>query len=299
MRSLRVRSFAKINLYLEVRAKQPDGYHDLRTVFQAISLHDTLRLAWRGRPGIELVVSGEPALARESPEKNLVYRAVQALRRELRIDAGVRVDLAKRIPVARGLGGGSSDAAAALVGLLRLAGRELPLERLAKIAASLGADVPFFLFGGRALGLRRGEEVYPLPDLPQRAVLLVSPRGPGVSTREAYAWLDRRLTKRRRTPKLRRFCALCWSLRGAGVSNDFEAAVFPRHPRLSQIKRELLRRGAAEAALAGSGSAVFGIFRSPAQARRAAQAFPSDQVFVCETLSREQYRRARLGRGAI
>ena len=299
MRSLRVRSFAKINLYLEVRAKQPDGYHDLRTVFQTISLHDTLRLAWRGRPGIELVVSGEPALARESPEKNLVYRAVQALRRELRIDAGVRVDLAKRIPVARGLGGGSSDAAAALVGLLRLAGRELPLKRLTKIAASLGADVPFFLFGGRALGLRRGEEVYPLPDLPQRAVLLVSPRGPGVSTREAYAWLDRRLTKRRRTPRLWRFCALCWSLRGAGVSNDFEAAVFPRHPRLSQIKRELLRRGAAEAALAGSGSAVFGIFRSPAQARRAAQAFPSDQVFVCETLSREQYRRARLGRGAI
>jgi len=170
---------------------------------------------------------------------------------------------------------------------------------LIEIAASLGSDVPFFLLGGRALGVGRGEEVYPLPDIPRRSILVVSPSGISVPTADAYRWLGLRLTKRPNPSTLWKFCALCWSSQGSALSNDFERAVFRRIPRLAAIKREMLRRGAAEAALAGSGSAVFGIFRSPAQARRAAQAFPSDQVFVCETLSREQYRRARLGRGAI
>ncbi len=298
MRSVRVPAFAKINLRLEVVARQPDGYHELRSAFQAISLHDTLKLTLRRGPEIELNIAGAPSLAHRPPGENLAYRAVDALRRELRIRSGVRIELSKRIPVARGLGGGSSDAAAALVGFLRLSEKETPHERLAEIAASLGADVPFFLFGGRALGINRGDEIYPLPDLPPRAVLVVSPREIAVSTREAYRWIDRRLTKRATGPKLWRFCALCWGPQGIGVANDFEAAVFPRHPRLRKIKRELLRRGAAEAALAGSGSAVFGVFPSPAQARRAAQRFPNDQVFICGTVSRAEYRRALVGRGA-
>ncbi len=304
MHSVHLPAFAKINLCLQILGRRPDGYHELRTIFQTISLHDTLVLTAQRRPGIELAVSGNPELEQRPGPENLVYRAVDTLRKELRMRSGVRAELAKRIPVGRGLGGGSSDAAAALIGTLRLSGRGLPTERLIEIAASLGADVPFFLFGGRALGVGRGDEVYPLPDRPLRSVLVVAPLDISVATSDAYAWLrrglvSRQLTKRSATPTLWRFCALCWSPQGPGVCNDFEAAVFGRHPRLGSIKRGLLQRGAAEAALAGSGSAVFGVFQNPARARRAAQAFPNDQVFVCKTLSRGEYRRAQAGRGGI
>ncbi len=304
MRSMCLPAFAKVNLALHILAKRPDGYHELRTVFQTISLHDTIILSLQRRPDIELVVSGDPALSAAPSAENLAYRAVDALRREFRIRSGVRIELGKCIPIGRGLGGGSSDAAAALGGMLRLTGRTLPPARLAEIAASLGADVPFFLYGGRALGVSRGDEIYPLPDLPARAVVVVSPRDIVVSTRDAYAWYDRRkpsrqLTNRGLASKLWRFCALCWSPQEDSLANDFEAAVFRRHPRLAKLKRELLKRGAVEAALAGSGSAVFGIFRSPAQARRAARGFLKDQVFVCKTLSRGEYRRAQFGRGGI
>jgi len=296
MPSVRLPAFAKVNLCLHVLGRRADGYHELRTIFQAISLHDTLELALRGTGHVELETT-DPGLP--AGHDNLAWRALDALRRELRIRQGVRASLIKRIPVGRGLGGGSSDAAAALRGILRLTGKKLPEARLLELAASLGADVPFFLRGGRALGVARGDEIYPLPDLPQRAIVVVSPRDIAVRTREAYAWLGRQLTKRGQASKLWSFCALCWSPQGAGASNDFEAVVFRRHPRLGRIKRELLERGAAEAALAGSGSAVFGVFRSPAQARRAAQGFPKDQVFVCNTLSRGEYRRAHRGQGGI
>jgi len=321
-KSLRVPAFAKVNLCLHILGRRSDRYHELRTIFQTISLHDILEISLRRRSGIELEVD-ESALhtsGAEAPRKgkkgalkarlkprpttlcpadsgNLVWRAVDAVRRELKLKSGMRVRLTKRIPVGRGLGGGSSDAAAAIQGLLRLTGKKLPLERVVEIASRLGADVPFFLFGGRALGVGRGDEVYPLPDGPRRAMVVVSPRHIAVNTREAYGWLGRTLTKKRAAPKLSRFCALCWSPQGSGVANDFEAAVFQRHPRLRQLKRGLLRRGAAEAALAGSGSAVFGIFQNPAQARRAAQGFPGDLVFVAETLTREEYRRAFSRRG--
>jgi len=248
-----------------------------------------------------LVIQGNAVLAREPVERNLVYRAVAALRRDQKIRSGVHIDLKKRIPAGRGLGGGSSDAAAALTGYARFLGREIgrdiPTARLMEIAATLGADVPFFLFGGRALGVSRGDEVYPLPDIALQTLLVVSPRNITVPTDDAFRWMSKRLTKLRSPSKLWRFCALCWSPQESGLSNDFEAAVFERYPRLGAIKRTLLRRGAAEAALAGSGSAVFGIFRNPVHARRAAQWFPKDQTFVCETLSRERYRRAMGLRG--
>ncbi len=305
MNSVRLPAFAKINLCLHVLGKRPDGYHELGTVLQTISLWDTLEISLRRGRGIELVIdSPEIELSKRelsllSGPDNLVWQAVAALRRELGIRSGVRLDLVKHIPIARGLGGGSSDAAAALAGVLRLIGRKLPTARLLAIAASLGADVPFFLFGGRALGLGRGDKIYPLPDGPRRAVLVVSPREIAVSTRDAYRWVDRQLTKRKQARRLWNFCALCWSTQGAAVSNDFEVVVFRRYPRLANIKRALLKRGAAEAALAGSGSAVFGVFQSPAQARRAAEGFPEDQVFICDTVSREECRRAQRGRGSI
>ena len=288
-KSVRLPAFAKINLCLHVLGRRSDGYHELRTIFQSVGLHDTLEIALTRRGGVSLDVD-DPALP-AGPE-NLVSRALAAISAELGFRGGVHARLEKRIPVARGLGGGSSDAAAALVGMLRLTKEKVPLARLMEIAAGLGADVPFFLFGGRALAVNRGDEIYPLPNGPKRTIVVVSPCDIGVSTRDAYEWVSAELTNRPEPPKIWGFCALCWSRQGAGVSNDFEGPVFRRHPRLGEIRDGLLKRGAADAALAGSGSAVFGVFRNPAQARRAARAFPEDSAFVVETLSRENYGRA-------
>ncbi|HKV62693.1 MAG TPA: 4-(cytidine 5'-diphospho)-2-C-methyl-D-erythritol kinase [Candidatus Acidoferrum sp.] len=294
MPEVRIPAFAKINLRLDILGKRADGFHELRTIFQTISLHDELTLRSSRFPAIALSVKGNQPLSAEPPEKNLVYRAVNALRRELKIRTGVEIELKKTIPAGRGLGGGSSDAAAALLGYLQLTKKRLAPARLLEIASSLGADVPFFLRGGRALGVNKGNEIYPLPDIPKQHVLVVSPQEIHVPTPDAYRWLKAKpfeLTKSAITSKLFEFCTLCWSAQGSGLSNDFEEPVFRRHPRLAKIKRELLQRGAAEASLAGSGSAVFGVFPSPAMARRAAVGFPHDQTFACETLSRERYAR--------
>jgi 4-diphosphocytidyl-2-C-methyl-D-erythritol kinase len=293
MREIRIPAFAKVNLRLDVLGKRADGYHELRTIYQTVSLCDQLRFRPNRSPHIDLKIAGNDQLAGESVEKNLVYRAVHALRQELKIRSGVEILLRKKIPAGRGLGGGSSDAAAALVGYLQLVRKTIAPPRLLEIAAGLGADVPFFLLGGRALGLGKGDEIYPLPDISKRSLLIVSPQNIHVPTPDAYRWLRAprlaSLTKIAVAHKLFEFCALCWSAQGSSLSNDFEAAVFRRHPRLNQIRRALLQGGASEALLAGSGSAVFGIFPSPAKARRAVAGFPNDQTFVCETVSRTRY----------
>src|ERR1700685_286241 len=304
MREVRIPSFAKINLRLDIVGKRADNYHELRTIFQTISLHDDLRLRTSRHSKISLTIHGNDRLAQEPIEKNLVYRAVEALRRELKIRSGVEIDLHKKIPAGGGLGGGSSNAAAALLGYLQLTRKRLPLDRLIEIATPLGADVPFFLFGGRALGVNKGDEIYPLDDIKKHSMLVVAPPGIHVPTPHGFRCVkppplrsshspsaSRQLTNPRSNSKLSGFCALCWSAQLAGLSNDFEAAVFRRHPRLATIKRGLLRAGATEAMLAGSGSAVFGGFPSPALARGAAVGFSSDQTFVCETISRDRYKR--------
>jgi 4-diphosphocytidyl-2-C-methyl-D-erythritol kinase len=255
-------------------------------------------------------VHGNDLLSNQPIEKNLVYRAVDALRRELSHGDGVAVELRKTIPAGRGLGGGSSDAAAALLGYLRLVRKKLSRERLFQLAATLGADVPFFLEGGRALGIGKGDEIYPLPDISRLSLLVVSPSTIHVPTPDAYRWLNSpqlqalpsnaaQLTNSPGNPKLYRFCALAWSLQGSPLLNDFEEVVFQQHPRLAEIKRDLLQNGASEALLAGSGSAVFGVFPSPAKARRAVVGFPLDQTFVCETVSRDSYRRLMQSRTVI
>jgi 4-diphosphocytidyl-2-C-methyl-D-erythritol kinase len=301
MREVRIPSFAKINLRLDILGKRADGYHELRTIFQTVSLHDELRLRASKSSEILLTIHGNDELAREPVKKNLAYRAVDALRRELKTRRGVELELRKVIPSGGGLGGGSSNAAAALFGYLQLTGLKLPMAVLIELAASLGADVPIFLFGGRALGAGRGDEIYPLPDIKTLALLIVAPRDIRVPTPDAFRWLNApvrnaaTLTKLAADPKLWEFCALSWSAQGTGLSNDFEKAVFKRYNRLNQIKRVLLQKGAAEASLAGSGSAVFGVFPSPTMARRAAVGFPHDLTFVCETISRDRYLRAVKG----
>jgi len=157
-KSVRLPAFAKINLCLHVLGKRPDGYHELRTIFQAISLRDTLELSFTpGSSGFDFALTSNDA-ALLGPQ-NLVARALTAMQQEIGFHGYVTAHLEKKIPVARGMGGGSSDAAAAMIGTLRLTGRKVPLARLMEIAAGLGADVPFFLFGGRALAVNRGAEV--------------------------------------------------------------------------------------------------------------------------------------------
>jgi 4-diphosphocytidyl-2-C-methyl-D-erythritol kinase len=294
MPEVRIAAFAKINLRLDIVGKRADGFHELRTIFQTISLHDEIRLRNSRRPGITLAIQGNVTLAAEPLRKNLVYRAVEAVRRELKTSGGVEIVLNKTIPAGGGLGGGSSNAAAAILGYLQLTRKKLEASRMMEVAASLGADVPFFLLGGRALGVSRGDEIYPLQDIPKLHLLVVVPKDIRVPTPDAFRWVKAKplgLTKSPVNSKLLQFCALSWSSQGSGLSNDFEGPVFRRHPRLDRIKRALLQSGATEASLAGSGSAVFGIFPSPAMARRAAVGFPHDQTFVCETLSRARYAR--------
>ncbi len=217
MSEVRIPAFAKINLRLDILGKRADGFHELRTIFQTISLHDELRLRASRSDGVTLTIEGNQPLSAEPVEKNLVYCAVDVLRRELRIRGGVELQLKKAIPAGRGLGGGSSDAAAALLGYLRLTRKKLAAAPLMEMAAFLGADVPFFLLGGRALGINKGDEIYPLPDIPKLYVLVVSPKEIHVPTPDAYRWLKAkalRLTKSAVNHKLWEFCALCWSAQG-------------------------------------------------------------------------------------
>ena len=171
MKSVRVPAYAKVNLRLDVLGRRADGYHELRTIFQTISLHDTLVLETQARTRHRSAHRRKFATRRRAgPGQSRLSRARMSLAARLDFERGVRAVLTKRIPVGRGLGGGSSDAAAALVGLVAPDGKAH--RRRApdwKSPSGLGADVPFFLHGGRALGIGRGDEIYPLPDVPRRA----------------------------------------------------------------------------------------------------------------------------------
>jgi 4-diphosphocytidyl-2-C-methyl-D-erythritol kinase len=291
---IRVRAFAKINLSLRVLGTRADGYHDLRTVFQSIALHDTLTIRpTRGPFSISLGGDGggtEEGRGHLRPSSvpldqgNLVWRAAEALwtsarrRGSLR---GVSIDLVKRIPVQAGLGGGSSDAAATLRGLARLWRVEDQCVR--ESAVQLGADVPFFLEGGTVLGLDRGDVLFPLIDRPRAWVVLVVPPF-GVSTPEAYRWWDQMNfgSTSESDPKLNA------KLIGA---NDLQAPVVERHPEIGRLVRGLTRAGAACAAMSGSGSAVFGLFPTRTAADRAARALDrtNRRVLVTRTLTRAEH----------
>jgi 4-diphosphocytidyl-2-C-methyl-D-erythritol kinase len=293
--SIRVRAFAKVNLGLKIVGKRPDGYHEIRTVFQTVALHDRLKISLSRRRGGIVVECDAPTIP--VGRNNLVYRACELWKRARGFRGEICVQLEKRIPAGSGLGGASSDAAATLLGLERLTGdRAEPAERF-RLAARLGSDVPFFLWGGRALALGRGEEVYPLPDLPRRRCLVVFP-GFSVSTAEAYREAgrnaNRRLTKSRQGPSMNVLGARPpFPLEnGEPAENDFERIVFARWPELARLKRQLIRAGAERASLTGSGSAVFALFDSAPQLLGATQFVPAGwQTFRTRTLLRREYRR--------
>ncbi|HUF13606.1 MAG TPA: 4-(cytidine 5'-diphospho)-2-C-methyl-D-erythritol kinase [Longimicrobiales bacterium] len=275
---------AKINLHLRIVSRLADGYHELRTIFQALELHDRLEAVIADETSVQ--VEGD---AQTGPvEDNLVLRAVRAFRDTVPDAPHARLRLVKRIPAGAGLGGGSSDAAAALRAINTLAGSPLPLARLRTIGGSLGSDVPFFLCGSpRAYGEGRGERLAPLAASPSAHVLLVDPGFP-VATRDAFAWWDARHAQ---GPVGRGIAGMADGARGTGAAggerapplgasedfaslagwarNDFEDVVFERHPELRAIERALHGAGAILAMLSGSGSCVYGIFDDPARAEAA------------------------------
>jgi 4-diphosphocytidyl-2-C-methyl-D-erythritol kinase len=259
-----LRTSAKVNLALEVLGRRPDGYHELSTVLQAVDLFD--RLTVETAEAITLETS-DPALPTD--DGNLVVRAARLLRETAGVEAGARIVLDKRIPVAAGLGGGSSDAAATLWGLNRLWGLRWRRERLIALATGLGMDVPFFLGAGRALGTGRGEVLKALPTAGGYAMVLVNPGVP-LSTQAVYGrvpagWRAEPEGTKRVLEALRTRSA---TKVAAALTNHLERWVEPAMPVIGRMKAALLAAGALGAAMSGSGPTVFGVARSLDQARQ-------------------------------
>lgn len=322
-----VRSFAKVNLGLCIGARRTDGFHELRTVYQTIQAHDRVTVEVSSGTGIELRCAA-PGVPRD--DTNTCWRIAERAMAQLGAAGRVRIDIQKELPVQGGLGGASSNAVATLLAVERELGRELPLPDKLRLAAVVGSDLPLFLIGGAVLGVGRGEEVYPLPDLPPISCVLVTP-GVAVSTPQAFAEWDRmqatgKLTVSAPSDRINLFssavfCGLNGLLsrsneaagrlfsgvpvvegRGraetqlldlvrTGIANDFEKVVFPQHPELAKVKEILEAEGALYASLSGSGSALYGLFASPAAAKKAAATLQAQgtRAHVTTTVAREQY----------
>jgi len=343
-----VRSFAKINLGLYIGAARADGFHDLRTVYQTIALHDVIRVSVGRGSGIEILCKNkDPRVPLDS--SNTCYRMAELVLDELGAKGRVSVEIEKRLPVQGGLGAASSNAVATMVALGRALRKKLSGKARLRIAADVGSDLPLFLVGGTALGVGRGEEVYPLADLPSLPMVVVMPEV-GVSTPQAFADWDalmgsgaelrsagqpgaavptriwtggdaRRsigndeLTRPGASDRLFEVgCALSAWLSGSpntgapakggsragnllldlvrtGIENDFERVVFPQYPELRDIKGALERAGSRYASLSGSGSTLYGLFQSRADAAKAASRLRKQglKAVATSTLTRRQY----------
>ena len=280
---MRLPSFAKINLGLEVLSRRPDGYHEIRTLFQSVDLCDRLEFETDATGAIHLQ-GDDPSIPWD--ETNLIHKAARLLRERSGVKAGVRIRAYKKIPAGAGLGGGSSNAAATLLGLNRLWDAGLDKAALADLASRLGSDVAYFLEGGLCLGQGRGERISPLDDLPQLSAVIVLP--PLVSlTAEVYGRFEPSLTSDDKDSRIMRFLQ---SRELGSLENSLERTVFRLYPQLQDIKRSFQNQGAALSLVTGTGSAVFGIFRSRAEAERgwneAQKRHPSVLV---ETVSRGEY----------
>ena len=335
-----VRSFAKINLGLCIGPRRADGFHDLRTVYQTIALHDVIRVrVGRGR-GIEILCD-DARVPRDS--SNTCYRVAERVMAEIGAQGRVTIEIEKRLPVQGGMGAASSNAVATLFALERALKKSLCGAARLRIAAGVGSDLPLFVVGGTVLGVGRGQEVYPLPDLPATPLVVVTPEV-GVSTPQAFRdWdelvasgqedlkprgtrgfteetqkpstLNRELTQVGASDRLlevgrvlsawlgglpntgapakggSRAGSLLLDLVRTGIENDFEKVVFPQHPELRDMKLALERAGARYASLSGSGSTLYGLFRSRAEAAKAAGRLQKQglKAVATSTLTRQQY----------
>jgi 4-diphosphocytidyl-2-C-methyl-D-erythritol kinase len=257
---------AKVNLRLEVLRRRTDGYHEIRTILQRISLSDTLRISLKGRDGIS-VIADSPGLPVD--EGNLAYRAAASLLEEAKARVGIELTIQKEIPISSGLGGGSSNAASTLMGLNRILGLHFPKERLMEIGARIGADVPFFIFGKPALATGIGEKLQPVEIRPSIWLVLVNP-GWEVSTRWAYEALNFELTKRPIHIKLPPFFNDIGKVAHI-LYNDLESVTLEAYPEIKGIKADLLSHGAEGSLMTGSGPTVFGMFAHKGRAESAYQ----------------------------
>jgi 4-diphosphocytidyl-2-C-methyl-D-erythritol kinase len=303
IRAARCKAYAKLNLGLRVLYKRSDGYHELRTVFQTISLADQLKISFRPGKSTSIEMEGTPDI----PD-NLAERAARLVMEAGEKHGSVHLKLRKSIPAGAGLGGGSSDAAAVLLALPVLTGVRLSIEQLSALAVKLGSDVPFFLYGGTALGMGRGEELYPLPDQPPERALLIVPAIHS-STADAYRdvsdGLSASLTNIALQNKLDSFQRGVWGgvLEGnkSSLINDFESVVVARYPELAGIRERLRQAGTQRVAMTGSGSALFGIFDNPGKLERAqlgwekqsaASSVAEEKAFAVSFVTRARYQGA-------
>ena len=317
--STTIRSFAKINIGLRIGPRRDDGYHELRTIYQTIALHDLIKIEARRGSGIEIHCD-DPRVPCD--ESNTCWRVAERVLRTLKVRSKVRITIEKNLPVQGGLGAASSNAVATMLGMERVLKRQLAPEARLRIASEVGSDLPLFLMGGTVLGSGRGEQVYPIDDLPSFPCVIAAP-DVGVSTPAAFAAWDKRhaapakLTSPRTSDKMNTFSQLVYAwLNGSsfsptgvpgkgwdraeallldlvrtGMENDFERVVFPLYPAVRQVKRLLEREGAKYVSLSGSGSSVYGLFSSRQDAARAAKVLDQAGVRaqVTSTLPRARY----------
>ncbi len=305
MRRLFVPSFAKINWTLNILGERSDGYQQIRTIYQTVDLSEELVFETTSNRGIELEVEG-----RKVPpgEDNLLYQTADLLRKMAGSQAGIRIKLQKKIPVGAGLGGGSSNAALALLALNQLWDCKIGEKELVELAGQLGSDVPFFLVGGTAVGWGRGTEVVPLPDLPQEKSLLLLYPHLEISTSEAYSlgkwgtYGGTQILTREWVETTMRDLLRAVGPKGVGWSsleNDFEDVLFAHYPVLVEAREALKKTGCERVMLCGSGSTLLG-FGSDKQVKEAAAVITREgigETFFCRTLSREQYRHVLMKSG--
>ena len=307
MRQLSVPSFAKINWALKILGKRNDNYQQIWTIYQTIDLSEEIVLETTSDPAIQLEVQGRKVARGED---NLLYQTADLLRKTSGTQAGIRIRLEKKIPVGAGLGGGSSNAAMALLALNQLWDCKMDEKELVELAGQLGSDVPFFLVGGTAVGWGRGTEVVPLPDLLEEKSLLLLYPDLEVSTSKAYAlgkWgtydgtqiLTREWVETTMQDLLRAVGPQGdgWSF----LENDFEDVLFAHHPVLVEAREALKKAGCERVMLCGSGSTLLGL-GSDSQVKEAAAVITREgigETFFCRTFSREQYRQVLMRSGLL
>jgi 4-diphosphocytidyl-2-C-methyl-D-erythritol kinase len=280
-------SFAKVNLHLEILGKRDDGFHEISTIFQTVSLCDELTFEDIDSE-IELVTDDASI---PTDDRNLIVRAGNELRSAFAVDRGARISLNKHIPVGGGLGGGSSNAAVTLIGLSKLWDLHNSIDELSGIGGGLGSDVPYFLYGGTAAATGRGEIIESLPDFPSGHLIIVTP-GVHVSTASAYAGLDAlnlTMTASNRILNVSRAAEILYG----ELKNDFEKTVFAKFPEIERAKKMLTELGAKQALMSGSGASVFGIFDNEETRQTVLKALGKEtdwRSFAVAAVSRKEYR---------
>lgn len=290
--SFQLKSFCKINWNLHILRKRDDGFHELCTIFQTVSLHDKITFA--KNENLLLTCNDENIPTGES---NLIIKAAKLLQNNFGISDGAKIYLEKNIPSPGGLGGGSSNAAISLLGLAELWNLKIEFSDLLNFAKILGSDVPFFLYGGTALGSGRGTEIFPLEQINEKFIMIVTP-DENVSTTEAFARINAdNLTnsESKRILQIRRNEAQNFDTRQSILKNDFESSVFSFAPEIKRVKETLLQLGALTALMSGSGASVFGLFDTEETRQTAQKALENEfnwRSFAVATISRDKYREA-------